>query len=45
VASPSEAAHEIRSAMDSQNHAIALRVIRNGEPVFVGIQMGPNQAG
>ncbi len=45
VTSPSEAAHEIHSAMTSQNHAIALRVIRNGEPVFVGIQMGPNQAG
>jgi serine protease Do len=45
VTSPAEAAHEIHSAMNSQNHAVALRVIRNGEAVFVGIQMGPNQAG
>jgi serine protease Do len=44
VTSPSEAAHEIHQAMSSQNHAVALRVIRNGEAVFVGIQM-PNQAG
>ncbi|HVC60813.1 MAG TPA: DegQ family serine endoprotease [Acetobacteraceae bacterium] len=45
VTSPSEAAREIHSAMNGQNHAVALRVIRNGEAVFVGIQMGPNQAG
>ncbi|HEY3847130.1 MAG TPA: DegQ family serine endoprotease [Acetobacteraceae bacterium] len=45
VASPAEAAHEIHSAMNSQSHAVALRVIRNGEAVFVGIQMGSNQAG
>ena len=31
--------------MNGQDHAVALRVIRNGEPVFVGIQMGQNQAG
>ena len=31
--------------MDGQDHAVALRVIRNGEAVFVGIQMGQNQAG
>ncbi len=45
VTSPSEAAREIHSAMNGQNHAVALRVIRNGEAVFVGIQMPPNQAG
>jgi serine protease Do len=44
VASPSDAARAIHSAMNGQNHAVALRVIRNGEAVFVGIQM-PNQAG
>ena len=45
VTSPSDAAREIHSAMDGQDHAVALRVIRNGEAVFVGIQMGQNQAG
>jgi serine protease Do len=45
VASPSDAAREIRSAMNGQDHAVALRVIRNGEALFVGIQMGQNQAG
>jgi serine protease Do len=45
VTSPSDAAREIHSAMNGQDHAVALRVIRNGEPVFVGIQMGQNQAG
>ena len=45
VTSPSDAAREIHSAMNGQNHAVALRVIRNGEAVFVGIQMGANQAG
>jgi hypothetical protein len=42
VNSPAEAAHEIRSAMNSPDHAVALRVIRNGEPLFIGVQM--NQA-
>jgi serine protease Do len=45
VTSPSDAAREIHSAMDSQDHAVALRVIRNGEAVFVGIQMDQNKAG
>ena len=31
--------------MNRQDHAVALRVIRNGEPVFVGIQTEQNQAG
>ncbi len=45
VTSPSTAAREIHSAMNSKDHAVALRVIRNGEAMFVGIQTGPNQAG
>lgn len=45
VTTPAEAAREIHTAMDSQDHAVALRVIRNGEPVFVGIQMDQNKAG
>lgn len=43
VDSPSEAVNAIRSAMNSKNHAVALRVIRNGEPIFVGIDMQPGQ--
>ena len=39
VTSPSEAAHAIRSAMNSQNHAVALRVIRNGE---AGVRRHPD---
>ena len=39
VNSPAQAAHEIRSAMNGSNHALALRVVRNGQAVFVGIQM------
>ena len=26
--------------MNSNDHAVALRVIRNGEPVFVGVTLG-----
>lgn len=40
VTSPAEAANEIHREMNSKNHAVALRVIRNGQPLFVGIQMG-----
>jgi serine protease Do len=45
VASPSDAVREIRSAMNGQDHAVALRVIRNGESVFVGIQAAEDNAG
>jgi len=38
VASPSEAVRAMRSALNGKDHALALRVIRNGEPVFVGVQ-------
>ena len=37
VNSPSDAAREIRSAMNGKDHAVALRVLRNGQSVFVGI--------
>jgi serine protease Do len=40
VTSPSEAVREMRSALNGKDHALALRVIRNGEPVFVGVQLG-----
>jgi serine protease Do len=37
VASPAEAVREIRSALSGKDHALALRVIRDGQPVFVGV--------
>jgi len=40
VEDPAQAAHAIRQEMNNADHAVALRVIRNGQPVFVGIQMG-----
>ena len=46
VNSPAEAVREMRSALNGKDHALALRVIRNGEPVFVGVQIGQdNNAG
>ena len=38
VDGPAQAAHAIRQQMNSSDHAVALRVIRNGQAVFVGIQ-------
>ena len=40
VSSPAEAAKAMRTALNGSNHAIALRVIRNGQPVFVGVKVG-----
>jgi serine protease Do len=40
VSSPAEAAKAMRSAMNGSDHALALRVIRNGQPVFVGVTLG-----
>jgi serine protease Do len=39
VASPSQAAQAIRLAMQSPDHAVALRVIRDGQPAYVGVQL------
>ena len=46
VNSASEAAHDIRSAIHGKDHAVALRVIRNGQAMFVGVNAqngGQNQ--
>ena len=43
VTSPSEAANAIRGA--SKDHAVALRIIRNGQPVFVGVNLDQNSEG
>jgi serine protease Do len=40
VGSPAEAARAMRSALNGSSHALALRVIRNGQPVFVGVTLG-----
>jgi serine protease Do len=40
VSSPSEAVRAMRSALNGKDHALALRVIRNGEPVYVGVTVG-----
>ena len=39
VDGPAQAANAIRHEMNSGNHAVALRIIRNGQPLFIGIQM------
>jgi serine protease Do len=43
VTSPAEAARAMRTALNGSDHALALRVIRNGQAVFVGVTLG-NQA-
>jgi serine protease Do len=40
VTSPAEAARAMRTALSGSDHALALRVIRNGQPVFVGVTVG-----
>ncbi|HEX4368530.1 MAG TPA: Do family serine endopeptidase [Rhodopila sp.] len=39
VNNPAEAAREMHTAL-TNDHALALRVIRNGQPVFVGVTVG-----
>jgi serine protease Do len=43
VSSPSEAARAIHNA--AKDHAVALRIIRNGEPVFVGVNLDQSNEG
>jgi len=40
VTSPDEAARAMRTAVNGSDHALALRVIRNGQPIFVGVTLG-----
>jgi serine protease Do len=45
VSNPAEAARAMRTALNTE-HALALRVIRNGQPVFVGVTLsGPTDQG
>jgi serine protease Do len=43
VTSPSEAASAIRGS--AKDHAVALRIIRNGEPLFVGVNLDQSSDG
>lgn len=45
VKSPAEAARAMRTAMNGSDKALALRVIRNGQPVFVGVNLDQNNQG
>jgi serine protease Do len=40
VTSPAEAARAMRSALNGSDRALALRVIRDGQAVFVGVTLG-----
>ncbi len=42
VASPSDAVKAIRSATGGSDQALALRIIRNGQPAFVAVNLGGN---
>jgi serine protease Do len=45
VSNPGEAAHAITEAIGGSSHAVALRIIRNGQPVYVAIAPGSENAG
>jgi serine protease Do len=43
VDSPAEAVKAIRGALDGKNQSLALRILRHGEPAFVGVTIGDGQ--
>jgi serine protease Do len=45
VESPGQAVQNIRRALGGSGHAVALRIIRNGQPVFVAIAPGAQSDG
>lgn len=45
VGSPAEAAKAMRTALSGSDHSLALRVIRNGQPLFVGVTVGSEKEG
>jgi serine protease Do len=45
VSSPGEAAKAMRSAISGNDKAVALRVIRNGQSVFVGVNLDQSNQG
>ncbi len=42
VTSPSDATKEIGTALDGKDHAVALRVLRDGQTAFVGVTLDQN---
>ncbi len=44
VSNPSEAANAMRKAV-TNDHAVALRIMRNGQALFVGVQLDQDNAG
>jgi serine protease Do len=40
VSSPAEATRALHTALNGNSHALALRIIRNGQPIFVGVAVG-----
>jgi serine protease Do len=42
VTSVDEAAHAIHAAINGKDHAVALRVMRDGQAMFVGVTLGQN---
>jgi len=45
VQNPAQAARDMRQAVTGSNHAVAMRIIRNGESVFVAIAPGQQNEG
>ena len=45
VATPGEAVKAIRAASSSSDHAMALRIIRNGQPAFVAVNLDKSENG
>ena len=45
VENPGQAVQAIRTAISGANHAVALRILRNGQPIYVAIAPGPQSAG
>jgi serine protease Do len=45
VENPGQAVQDIHAALSGTNHAVALRILRNGQPIYVAIAPGPDSAG
>ncbi len=45
VDNPGQAVHDIHAAISGANHAVALRILRNGQPIYVAIAPEAHSAG
>jgi serine protease Do len=45
IENPGQAVHAIHDAISGTNHAVALRILRNGQPIFVAIAPGQPSEG